>query len=140
MSKSQNKTIATKQDVSTFVEAIKDQAQISDTKELIRLMKKITGEKPVIWGDSIVGFGTYHYKYASGREGDFMKIGFAPRKNKFSIYIMAGFRRYEELLADLGNYKTGKSCLYIKNLGQIDKKVLSELIDQSYRYMTEKYG
>jgi len=140
MSKSQNKTVATQVEVSDFVENIDDVKQKEEAKLLIKIMKKITGEKAIIWGDSIIGFGEYHYKYTSGREGDFLKIGFSPRKNNFSIYIMPGMKRYPELMNNLGKYKTGKSCLYIKNLDQIDMNVLESLIDKAYQYMSEEYG
>ena len=93
-----------------------------------------------MWGSSIVGFGRYHYKYDSGREGDFMKVGFSPRKQNISLYIMTGFDRYEELMAKLGKFKTGKSCLYINKLADVDEDVLTELITISYDLMTEKYG
>ena len=93
-----------------------------------------------MWGNSIVGFGNYHYKYASGREGDFMKIGFSPRKQNLTLYIMPGFDRYDALMKKLGKYKTGKSCLYIKRLEDVDWSVLRELSQRSYQYMTDKYG
>jgi hypothetical protein len=84
-----------------------------------------------MWGASIVGFGTYNYKYASGREGEWMEVGFSPRKANLTLYIMSGFTEYDELLAKLGKYKTGKSCLYIKNLNDVDEKVLKQLIENS---------
>ncbi|MFK7906670.1 MAG: DUF1801 domain-containing protein [Chitinophagales bacterium] len=90
-------------------------------------------------GKSIVGFGTYHYKYESGREGDFMKVGFSPRKTSLTLYIMGGFDRHEELMQQLGKYKTGKSCLYIKKLEDIDLEVLKDLVNESVAYISEKY-
>lgn len=103
-------------------------------------MKKITSEEPEMWGSSIVGFGTYHYKYESGREGDFFITGFSPRKQSLTLYIMPGFKKYEELMGILGKYKTGQSCLYIRNLEDVDMKVLIQLISDSAKYMKEKYN
>lgn len=93
-----------------------------------------------MWGPSIVGFGEYHYKYESGREGDFLITGFSPRKSALTIYIMPGFARYEALMAKLGKHRTGKSCLYINRLDDVDLSVLEELVTRSVEYMTEKYG
>jgi hypothetical protein len=103
------------------------------------MMKEITGEQAAMWGDSIVGFGEYHYKYDSGREGDFLMIGFSPRKTSTTLYIMNGFDRYDELLGQLGKHKTGRSCLYITNLKNVDLDVLQTLIKESYNYMNDKY-
>jgi len=103
-------------------------------------MKQISSEEPKMWGTSIVGFGNYHYKYESGREGDFMKVGFSPRKTSLTLYIMPGFKRYDDLMEKLGKYKTGKSCLYIKKLEDVDQDVLKELICSSFDHMTKKYG
>jgi len=91
-----------------------------------------------MWGPSIVGFGEYHYKYESGREGDWFVTGFSPRKQALTVYIMAGFTRYEELMAKLGKYKTGQSCLNIKKLEDVDRKALAELIKQSVAHMKKK--
>jgi hypothetical protein len=106
----------------------------------MKWMEEITGLPPKMWGPSIVGFGTYHYKYDSGREGDMLKIGFSPRKAALTVYIMPGFRRYEELMEMLGKHKTGKSCLYIKKLTDVNESVLKELCQESWAYMNEKYG
>ncbi len=92
-----------------------------------------------MWGTSIVGFGTYHYKYASGREGDWMLTGFSPRKQALTLYIMAGFEKYQELMDQLGTFKTGKSCLYVKRLSDINLDVLEELVRESVRYMKTQY-
>ena len=105
---------------------------------MLRIMEEIVGEPPKMWGGSIIGFGSYHYKYASGREGDWMLTGFSPRKQSLTLYIMSGFSRYDELLSKLGKYKTGKSCLYIKKLEQVDAAVLKELIAASVDYMRNK--
>jgi len=98
-------------------------------------MKKITGEEPVMWGSSIIGFGNYTYKYASGREGDWMLTGFSPRKQALTLYIMSGFDAYEGLLGKLGKFKTGKSCLYVKKMEDVDQDVLEELVKQSVDHM-----
>jgi hypothetical protein len=98
-------------------------------------MQEVTGETPTMWGDTIVGFGSYHYKYASGREADWMLTGFSPRKQNLTVYIMAGFAQYNDLLARLGKHSTGSSCLYIKKLQDIDLAVLHELVSQSVAHM-----
>jgi hypothetical protein len=98
-------------------------------------MKKITMEEPKMWGPSIVGFGNYHYKYESGREGDWFLTGFSPRKASLTLYIMAGFKEYDELLEKLGKHKTGSSCLYVNKLEDVDLKVLTQLIKQSVQKM-----
>jgi len=103
-------------------------------------MKEITGEGPVMWRPSIIGYGSYHYKYDSGREGDMLLTGFSPRKQNLSLYIKAGFTKYEELLQKLGKHKTGKSCLYIKRLSEINTDVLIELIKASYDHYNHKYN
>ena len=110
-----------------------------DSFKILELMKKITKEEPKMWGPSIVGFGSYHYKYESGREGDFFLTGFSPRKQNLTIYIMLGFKRYNELMKKLGKFISSKSCLYIKKLEDIDMKVLKELITESVKYMIQKY-
>lgn len=107
---------------------------------LLSLMEELTGMEAKMWGASIVGFGDYHYQYESGREGDFFKVGFSPRKQNLTLYIMPGFDRYEDLMAKLGIFKTGKSCLYLKKLEDVNAEVLRELIVESVRYMNEKYG
>ena len=140
MAKSQNKTVETAQSVEKFIHAISDEKKRADSLDVLKMMTDISGEEPKMWGSSIVGFGKYHYKYESGREGDFMKIGFSPRKTSLTLYIMPGFDRYDELMQKLGKYKTGKSCLYVKKLEDIDRKVLEELMLASYEFMSEKYG
>jgi len=103
-------------------------------------MREVTGCEPKMWGPSIVGFGRYHYKYESGREGDWPLTGFSPRKQALTVYIMAGFRRYEELLDRLGKHKTGKSCLYLKRLEDVDLEVLRELVHESVEQVAERYA
>ncbi len=137
--KNQNKTLPNQLSVKDFLEKIEHPQKRQDCFEILGIMQRITAEPPVMWGTSIVGFGTYHYKYESGREGDMLKIGFSPRKQNLTMYIMPGFSRYDELMSKLGQYKTGKSCLYIKKLDDVDKRVLEELFIEAYKYMSEKY-
>jgi len=129
------KTKPTKRSVEAFVNAIPDDDRQRDCRTIMRLMKRITKAQARMWGPGIVGFGSYHYKYESGREGDWFLTGFSPRKHELTIYIMAGFSRYPALLAKLGKYKTGKSCLYIKQLADVDMGVLADLIEQSVTYV-----
>ena len=110
----------------------------SDGLEVVEMMKKATGEEPKMWGPSIVGFGKYRYRYESGREGEWPIIGFSPRKTDLTLYIIPGFSRYEELLSRLGKHKTGKSCLYVKKLADLDRAVLAELITDSVAAMASK--
>lgn len=125
------KTTPNQQDVHAFLAAIEDEHKRQDCYALLELMRTATGEEPRMWGDSIVGFGSYHYKYASGREGDWFLTGFAPRKQALTLYIMAGFDAYDELMSQLGKHKIGKSCLYIKRLADVDEDVLRMLVTQS---------
>ena len=122
--------------VEDFLNSVEDEAKRDDCYQVLNIMKEITGEEPKMWGGSIVGFGSYHYKYASGREGDWFVTGFSPRKQALTLYIMAGFSKYDELMSKLGKYKTGKSCLYIKKLDDIDEEVLRELITTSVDYVS----
>ncbi len=103
------------------------------------MMRKATGKRAKMWGPSIVGYGKYHYKYASGREGDFILTGFSPRKQNLVVYIMPGFSPFTSLMKKLGKYKTGKSCLYISKLDDIDESVLDQLIKMSVKLMRERY-
>ena len=125
------KTQPTDQSVEDFIKSIADENRRKDCRAVLQLMKRVTKSKPRMWGPSIVGFGSYHYKYASGREGDWFVAGFSPRKQDLTLYIMAGVPRYANLLAKLGKHKTGKSCLYVKRLADIDMDVLEELVAQS---------
>ena len=126
--------------VEDFLNGVTDEKRREDSFGVLELMREVTGEEPAMWGTSIVGFGSYHYKYASGREGDWPLAGFSPRKRDLSLYIMAGFERYPELMSSLGKHKTGKSCLYIKRLDDVDQAVLKELVAVSVRYMRQTYG
>jgi len=135
----ENKTKQTKASVESFINKIKDETVRNDCDTIIKLMKSITKEEPKMWGPSIIGFGSYHYKYASGREGDMCLAGFSPRKQNLTIYLMPGFEVQQSLLKKLGKYKTSKVCLYIKSLNDIDVKVLKEMISQSVKEMKKLY-
>lgn len=137
MSKSP-KTRANESSVDAFVDSLSDLRQQEEAKQLIKLYREATQNEPVMWGDSIIGFGQFPIKYADGRELDWLMTGFSPRKGKFSLYIMDGFDKYAELLNRLGKYKTGKSCLYVKKLADIDLGVLSSLISASCRTIRER--
>lgn len=125
--------------VEDFLESIEMEQRKKDCLDLLALMKEVSGEPAKMWGDSIVGFGKYHYKYKSGREGDWFLTGFSPRKQNLTIYIMAGFGDYHNLLKDLGKYKTSSSCLYIKKMEDINRGVLEELIRRSIKETKERY-
>ncbi len=116
-----------------------DEKRRADCQEIVGIMQELAGAKPAMWGASIVGFGGYRYKYASGREGEWPRVGFSAGKTAITLYIMAGFEAYDEIMERLGKYKTGKSCLYIKRLADVDVEVLRELIAASLVYMREKY-
>ncbi len=126
--------------VEAFLHSLENEKRKEDSFQLLKIMKEITGLEPKMWGGAIIGFGDYHYKYESGREGDFFKVGFSPRKQSLTLYIMNGFGRYDELMAQLGKFKTGKSCLYINKLEDVDGEILKTLIAESVTYMNEKYG
>ncbi len=130
------KTKQNKASVTGFLRGIEDPQRRKDCRTVLELMKEVTGSGPKMWGDSIVGFGSYHYKYASGREGDWFVTGFSPRKANLTLYIMAGFSRYKELLAKLGKHKTGKSCLYIKSLADVDLAILRQLVEDSVAHVS----
>jgi|SRR5882724_275053 hypothetical protein len=122
-----NKTKPTKVSVAKFIDALPDQSKRADAKALVKLMQKAAGEKPTMWGPSIIGFGSHHYVYDSGREGDMPLISFSPRKAATVLYGIAGFNGSEALMAKLGKHTTGKGCLYIKKLSDVDKKVLETM-------------
>ena len=122
-----------------FLEAVEHPTRKADGFELLKIMKEITKKEPVMWGPSIVGFGSYHYKYATGREGDWPITGFSPRKQRLTVYIMPGFDEYEDLLERLGKHKVGVSCLYINKLADVDISVLKELIAKSVEKMEKDY-
>lgn len=134
-----NKTKATERSVTEFINSVDSEQKRNDSFELVKLFERLTGEKAVMWGSSIIGFGTYHYKYESGREGDFMQIGFSPRKAKFSLYIMSGFSKFDHYLENLGKFKTGKSCLYVNKIADIDMEILEEMAKDSIAAIKKKY-
>ena len=128
------KTTPTTTDVEAFLDAILDETRRADARQLYTLMAGVTGEPPVLWGSSIVGFGSYDYRYESGHEGSSALAGFAPRKQHLVLYLVGGFEdRHHKLMAELGPHKTGKGCLYIKRLADVDVDVLRELVDRSVR-------
>jgi hypothetical protein len=134
------KTLPTDASVDDFVAAVEAPGRRADAQALLALMREITHDPGQMWGPSIVGFGRYHYVYASGREGDWPKIGFSPRKSNLVLYIMPGFAGYDELLQRLGKHKTGSSCLYLNKLADVDPAVLRELIAAAWEEMGRRYG
>ena len=136
---SKNKTQPNKQSVAAFLNSIENGQRRKDAKVVLKLMKEVTGEKPLMWGPAIVGFGSYHYKYASGREGDFLIVGLSPRKANLTVYIMPGYQDYSDLTDKLGKHKLGKSCLYIRKLEDIHIPTLKRLIKRGYTDTKKKY-
>lgn len=134
-----NKTKSTDVSVRTFLDGVPDAGKRADALALIDILQSATGEEPVMWGPSIIGFGSYHYRYESGREGDNPIVGFSPRKAALVLYMVTGFRGAESLLAKLGKHTTGKSCLYLKRLNDVDQRVLRRLVDQSVAAVRAKY-
>jgi hypothetical protein len=128
----ENKTQVNDASVADFINSIEDEQKRNDSLEIIRMMQQVTKEQPKMWGPSIVGFGSYHYKYESGREGDSPRIGFSPRKQNMTLYLSRGIENNQDLLKNLGKHSTGKGCLYIKKLSDVDKDVLKELLSQSH--------
>jgi len=137
MAKTELKTKVNDTSVTKFLEGVTDEGKRNDAFEILKLMKQVTKEEPKMWGASIVGFGSYHYKGASGREGDWMLTGFSPRKQALTLYLMHGFDAHKDLLKKLGKYKTGMGCLYIKTLDDVDRKVLKELVTASVKRMKQ---
>jgi Domain of unknown function (DU1801) len=125
--------------VTAYLKAIEDRRKRADAKKIASMMRKATGETPRMWGSSIVGYGTYHYRYESGREGRWMITGFSSRNQSLVVYIMSGFRAFTALMKRLGDYKTGKSCLYIRTLDDVDTKILQTIIERSVRLMRQRY-
>ena len=134
------KTTPTRKSPLEFVNAIEDEQKRKDSLAILELMKKVTGKKPELWSTNIVSFDRYHYKYASGREGDWFVTGFSPRKQSLTLYIMPGLKCYDKLMAKLGKHKIGKSCLYIKRLTDVDTAVLKELVVASVDHMRKING
>lgn len=131
-------TVPTGASVTKFIDAVENETRRKDAKTLLAMMKKITGDKAVMWGPSIIGFGTYHYKYDSGREGDFMLVGFSPRKANMVLYVLGSLKDDDPLLGKLGKFRRGRSCLYVNKLDDVDHGVLEKLIKKSYD-TTKKY-
>ncbi|RKQ71729.1 uncharacterized protein DUF1801 [Litorimonas taeanensis] len=134
-----NKTIETDASVEAYLSAISPDQKQTDCRVIADMMQNLTGHSPKMWGPSIVGFGRYHYKYESGREGDALRTGFAARAQNISIYIMPGYQDFEDELSRLGKHKIGKSCLYIKRLSDVDVSVLEEMIAKGLRLLAKKY-
>ena len=135
----ENKTKPTNVRVSDFLNGVENPTRRADAKKVASIMRRITGKRAAMWGPSMVGYGKYHYHYQSGRKGEWMLTGFSPRKQALTIYIMPGFSRFRDLMAKLGKYKTGKSCLYIRRLADVDETVLERLIGESVSYMRAQY-
>lgn len=133
------KTKKNDNDIVEFLNGIDNEERRKDCFKLLELFEKWTDETPKMWGQSIVGFGSYHYKYDSGREGDWFLTGFSPRKHNLTIYITAGFKEYDQIMNELGKYKIGSSCLYVKSLSEIDTDKLKKLVEKSVANMKERY-
>lgn len=141
MAKAENKTKPSEIDPKAFIVTVEPAKKQADAEVLLDFFSRVTGLKPKMWGPSIIGYGRYHYKYESGREGDFMLTGFSPRKQNLTLYIMPGYRfgEMQEKLARLGKHKLGKSCLYINKLADVDMDVLEEIVIEGVDYMRGKY-
>jgi hypothetical protein len=133
------KTQQTDSSVDAFLAKVADERQRDEAHTLVELMQRLSGHPPRLWGPSIIGFGSYHYKYDRRREGDSLRIGFSPRKGQTVLYIMGGFPRHPDIMARLGKYKSGKACLYIKRLSDVDGVVLEELCKASLNYIGTTY-
>ncbi len=140
MANTKNKTIENNLSVNKFIEMVENPRRKKDAKELIKIMKEITGKPAKMWGTSIIGFGKCHYKYDSGHEGDMPLVGFSPRKANLVLYIMLGFGNFTKELEKLGKHKIGKSCLYVNRLDSLDEEILKELIKRSYEQTKAKYS
>ncbi len=132
------KTVPTRVSVDKFLKGIADESRRADCYQVLEIMKKATKAEPKMWGTSIVGFGKYHYEYDSRRDGDWFLAGFSPRKQNLTLYSMGGFKQFEDLMDQLGKHTTGKGCLYINRLEDVDVKVLKRLITQSVKAATKK--
>ena len=136
-----NKTQETTQNVEEFIASFANTEQKKeDSYELIKLMKDVTGFEPKMWGPSIIGFGSYHYKYASGHEGDAPLVGFSPRKAEISLYVFTGAEKHEYLLENLGKFRKGKACIYVKKLENIDLIELKNIMKETIKFLEETYG
>ena len=137
MAKAELKTKVNDASVTKFLDSVADEQKRNDCFEILKMMKQVTKEEPKMWGASIVGFGSYHYKGKSGREGDWMLTGFSPRKQNLTLYLMGGFESHATLLEKLGKFTTSVGCLYIKKLDDVDRKVLKELVQASVKRMKQ---
>jgi hypothetical protein len=135
----ENKTRATEVSVEAFIEAVPDPVRRADAKTVAALMTRVSGDQPAMWGPTIIGFGRYHYRYDSGHEGEACRLGFSPRKTELVLYVLNGSPEQEAQLARLGKHKTGKSCLYIKKLADVDMTVLEELVRSQLASMDALY-
>ncbi|MCB0116046.1 MAG: DUF1801 domain-containing protein [Caldilineaceae bacterium] len=133
----ENKTQQNDQNVEVFLNSVEDERKRQDCFQILAMMQEVTGCEPKMWGDAIIGFDSYTYQYASGRSGEWMIVGFSPRKQNITLYIMAGFDEYDAVLERLGKYKTGKACLYIKRLDDVNVEALRELVSASVTHMRE---
>ena len=139
MAKKENKTKPTDVSPSEFIASVDHDRRRQDAEILLELFEKVSGHSPKMWGPSMIGYGQYHYKYESGREGDSFRLGFSPRKSNLVVYLMPGYQDFDEERARLGKHKLGKACLYINKLADIDLDVLEEMARKSLRILAEKY-
>jgi len=137
MAKAEPKTKVNDASVTEFLNSVADEQKRNDCFEILKMMQQITKEEPKMWGSSMVGFGSYHYKGKSGREGDWLLIGFSPRKQALTLYLTGGFDTHAALLKKLGKFTTGMGCLYVKTLEDVDKKILKELLQASFKRMKQ---
>lgn len=136
----ENKTVETDASVTEFLDGVENETRRRDGFALLELMREVSGVEPKMWGPSIVGFGRYHYRYDSGRDGDWMRIGFSPRKGNLALHLMFGSDETKRFLARLGKHKTGVSCLYVNKLADVDVEVLRELVSAHWRNAIERHG
>jgi hypothetical protein len=137
---SEPKTKPTDESVEEFLDAVEHPQKKADSFELLEIMKEVTQEEPVMWGTSIIGFGSYHYRYASGREGDWPLVGFSPRKRSLTVYLAPGLDDISDLLGKLGKHRVGKGCLYINKLSDVDTDVLKKIVKKSVEVLEKRYG
>lgn len=135
-----SKTAETLESVNDYINAVESETQRKDSFKLIELMRRVSGHEPKMWGPSIIGFGTYHYKYDSGHEGDAPLIGFSPRKAAISLYVFTGLESHKHFLNDFGKFKMGKACIYVKKLSDINEEKLMTVIGETISFLKTKYG
>jgi hypothetical protein len=140
MATAKAQTTGNNNSVKAFIKTISDKDREQDALAIAKLMETSSGYPPKMWGPAIIGFGTYHYKYDSGHEGDAPIIGFSPRKDAFAIYLSTGFEKREELLKQFGKHKTGKACIYVKKLSDIDENIFKKMLVNAVSYMKKRYG